>query len=157
MAKMLDCSVEVNELQLRYSVHFWTNTLECQYPPAEPTLSAFLNHSWPVIHLVFFFSSLAWDISHSFTHTQSTTERVEEKNKRLNTDWGLLQAQEGEVRDTYCALCELTRVCTQAKTLTKPLAMLTLLLAWLNPASVGQHVIAVIFLISVLLSSLSCF
>ena len=58
-----------------------------QYPPANPTISASLNHSWPVIHLVFcflfvfFFSSLARGISHFFTDTQSTTERVEETNK----------------------------------------------------------------------------
>ena len=63
-----------------------------------------------------------------FTDTQSTTKRVEEKNKRTNTDLGQLQAQEGEVCDTFCAFCELTRACTRAKTLTKPLAMLTHLL-----------------------------
>ena len=59
--------------------------------------------------------------------------------------------QEGEVCDTFCAYCELTRAYTRAKTLTKPLEML------INPASVGQQVLAVVFLTSVLLSSLPCF
>ena len=60
-----------------------------------------------------------------FTDTQSTTEKVEEKNKRTNTDLVWLQAQESEVCETFCAFCELTQACTRAKTLTKPLAMLT--------------------------------
>ena len=63
----------------------------CQYPPADPTISATLNHSLPVIHLVVF---LARGISHFFTDTQSTTEKVEEKNKQTNTDLGHLQVQE---------------------------------------------------------------
>ena len=37
-------------------------------------------------------------------------------------------ARGGEVCDTFCAFCELTRACTRAKTLTKPLGMLTYLL-----------------------------
>ena len=74
-----------------------------QYPSADPTISASLNHSWPVIHQ-WFFSSLAGGISHSFTDTQSTTERVEEKNKRTNTDLGQLQVQEGE-KSQWHSLC----------------------------------------------------
>ena len=51
---------------------------------------------------------------------------MEGKNKRINTDLGQLQAQEGgSLCDTFCAFCELTRACTRAKILTKPLAMLT--------------------------------
>ena len=80
-------------------------------------------------------------LPHFFTDTQSTTERVEEKNKRTNTDLGQLQVQEGKVCDTFCASCEITRACTRAKTLTKPSAMLTfvdwsplcpILISWLT-------------------------
>ena len=38
--------------------------LVCQYPPADRTISASLNHSWPVIHLVAFLIS-GRGISHS--------------------------------------------------------------------------------------------
>ena len=62
-----------------------------------------------------------------------------------------------EVCDIFCAFCELTRACTRAKSLTKPLAMLTCLLALVNPASVGQQVLAVVFLTSILLSFLPYF
>ena len=54
---------------------------------------------------------------------------MKEKNKRTNTDLGQLQTQKWEeVCDTFCASCELTRACTRAKTLTKPLTMRTYLL-----------------------------
>ena len=43
------------------------------------------NYSWPVIHLIFFLFSTR-GITHFFTNTQNITERVEEKNKRTNTD-----------------------------------------------------------------------
>ena len=49
---------------------------------------------------------------------------MEEKDKQTNMGLGYLQAQEEEVCDTFCAFYELTRACTRAKTLTKPLAML---------------------------------
>ena len=51
-----------------------------QYPPADSIITAPLNHSCPVIHLVVFLISDR-GISHSFTDTQNTTERVEETNK----------------------------------------------------------------------------
>ena len=40
------------------------------------------------------------DITHFITDTQITTERVEEKDKRTNTDLGQLQAQEEKICDT---------------------------------------------------------
>ena len=43
-------------------------------------------------------------ITHFFTETQNTIERVEEKNKRTNTDLGQLQAQEEGVCDTFVRL-----------------------------------------------------
>ena len=43
-------------------------------------------------------------ITHFFTDTQNTTERVEEKNKRTNTDLGQLQVQEDGVCDTVVQL-----------------------------------------------------
>ena len=119
-------------------------------PPADPTISASLNHSWPVIHLVvFLISGRGYHILYRYT-----TERVEEKNKQ---GLGLApSARKGEVCDTFCAFGELKQACTWVKTLTKPLAMLTCLLALVNPAYVGQQVLAVVFLTPVLLSSLPC-
>ena len=79
-----------------------------------------------MIHLVVFLI-LGRGYLTIFTGTQHTTERVEEKNKQTNKH-GLgsaPSARKGEVYDTFCAFCELTRACTQVKTLTKPLAMLT--------------------------------
>ena len=122
----------------------------CQYPPANPTISASLNHSWPVIHLVVFLISSQ---RYFFADMQSTTERVEEKNKRTNTDLGQLQAQEAGKSIWHflyiLCFCELTRTCTQVKTFTKPLAMLTWLLALVHPASRGHQVLAAAFLTSV--------
>ena len=52
-----------------------------------------------------FFSFPTMGITHFFIGTQSTTERVEEKNKRTNTGLSQLQAQEGEsLRDTFVQL-----------------------------------------------------
>ena len=68
-----------------------------QYPPADPTIS------WPVIHLVVFLISGRGYFTF-FTDTESTTERVEEKNKRTNTDLGQLQAQESGVCETFLSL-----------------------------------------------------
>ena len=66
--------------------------------PCQPTPNylSFLkpNYSWPVIRLVVFYSFPTKGITHFFTDTQSTTERLGEKNKRINTDLGRLQAQE---------------------------------------------------------------
>ena len=50
-----------------------------------------------------FYSFPTRDITHFFTDTQSTTERVEEKNKRTNTDLGQLQAQERGKSMWHCA------------------------------------------------------
>ena len=61
-----------------------------------------------------------------------------------------------EICDIFCPFSELTRAYTRVKTLTKPLAMLTCLLALVNPDSVGQQVLAVVFLTCVL-SYLPCF
>ena len=52
-----------------------------QYPLADPTISASLNHSWPVIHLVAFLISGRGYLTF-FTDTQNTTERVEEKKHK---------------------------------------------------------------------------
>ena len=61
--------------------------------PADPTISTSLYHSLPGIHVVVFLISDRGYLTF-FTDTQSTTERVEEKNKPTNTDLGQLQAQE---------------------------------------------------------------
>ena len=91
-----------------------------------------------------FFSSPTRGITHFFTDTQNTTERVEEKNKRTNTELDQLQEQErGSL--WHCAFCELTWACTRTKFWH---------LALVNPASVGQQVLAVVFLTSV--DSLLC-
>ena len=79
-----------------------------------------------MIHLVVFLISGRRYLTF-FTDTQSTTQRVEEKNKWTNTNLGQLQAQKWGVCDTFYAFCELTRACTQAKNLIKPLAILTYL------------------------------
>ena len=77
-----------------------------------------------MIHLVFFLISGLGYFTF-FTDTQSTTEKVEQNNKRTNEDLGLLQAEEERNLKHFCASCELTWVCTQENTLTGPLAMLT--------------------------------
>ena len=113
-----------------------------------------------MIHQVVFFSSLARGISHFFTDTQSTTERVEEKNKQTNKQtraW--VSSKRKKERSLWHFLCIrwVNASVYSSKILTKPLAMLTCLLALVNPASVGQQVLAVVFLTPVLLSSLHCF
>ena len=78
-----------------------------QYPsPADPHYLSFLkpNYTWPVVHLVGFFSSSTRGTTHFLTDAQNTAERVQEKNKRTNTDLGQLQAQEGGVCDTFVLL-----------------------------------------------------
>ena len=72
-------------------------------PPADPTISASINHLWPVIYPVVF-SSLARGISHFFTDTQSPTERVEEKNK-LTRAWVSFKRKKGRgSRQFLCVL-----------------------------------------------------
>ena len=63
---------------------------------------------------MWFLSPPSRGITHFFTATQSTTERVEEKNKRTNTDLGQLQAQE-RVSLWHCTFCELTWAYTRTK------------------------------------------
>ena len=53
---------------------------------------------------------------------QNTTERVEEKSKRTNTDLGQLQAQEGGVYVTLGSspcICRLSQACILRQTSTK--------------------------------------
>ena len=107
----------------------------CQYTPADFTISASLNHSWPVIHLVAFLIS---DRGYLTFFTDKTQLRGWKKRTNKQTQAWVSSNHKREVYDTFCAFCELKRACTQAKTLTKPLAMLTCLLALVNPASVGQ-------------------
>ena len=117
--------------------------LLCHYPPADPTISASLNHSWPLE--LWLFSSPARGISHFFTDMQNTTEKRTNKQTRA---WVSSKCKRGK-SDTFYAFCELTWACTQAKTLTKPLAMLTYLLTLVHPAFVGQQVLTATFLTSV--------
>ena len=93
-----------------------------------------------------------------YGHTKHNPEsEKKKKQKTKNTAW--VSSKRKKIRSLwhFCAFSELTRECTRAKTPTKPLAMLTCLLALVNPASFGQQVLAVVCLTSVLLSSLSCF
>ena len=64
-----------------------------QHPSADPKISASLNQTTHGQWFVQWFPTR--DITHFFTDTQNTTERVEEKNKWTNTDLGQLQVQEG--------------------------------------------------------------
>ena len=76
-----------------------------------------------------FFSFPTRGITHFITDTQSSTERVEKKNKRTNTDLGQLQAQERGVCITFlCSfpcICRLSRACILHETSTKLRGMLT--------------------------------
>ena len=98
-----------------------------------------------------FFSSLAWGISHFFTDTQLTTERMKEKKNKQSCAWVSSKRKKGEVGDTFVELFmhlqAIARVYSR-KTSTKPLGMLTDLLGLVNTASVGQQVQTVDFLTS---------
>ena len=60
------------------------------YKLSTPTISSSLNQTTHGQWFIQWFPTLG--ITHFFTDTQNTTERVEEKNKRTNTDLGQLQA-----------------------------------------------------------------
>ena len=90
-----------------------------------------------------FFSSPTRGITHFFMDTQNTTERMEEKNKRTNTDLGQLQLQEGgSLRDTFVQLSEHLQAIAGEylrKTSTEPLGMLTHLLTVLSALLLSFH------------------
>ena len=78
-----------------------------QHPWPADTISTSLNHQWSLDQIVLWFLlPPTRGITHFFTDTQNTTEKIEEKNKRTNTDLGQLQAQEGlSLCDTFCTFC----------------------------------------------------
>ena len=85
-----------------------------------------------------------------YQHTKYTIERMEEKNN--HGLWLVLSAREGGVCDTFVLLSVHLQAITGGylrETSTKPLGMLTYLIALVNPASVGQQVLAAAFLTSV--------
>ena len=99
------------------------------------------------------FSSLAWGSSHSFTNTQNIqlSGWKKKKNKKLRA-WVSSMCKRGEVCDTFVQLFVHLLVIAGVyllETSTKPLGMLTHFLTFVNPASVGQQVLAVAFLTSV--------
>ena len=99
----------------------------CQYPLADPTISAFLSHSWPVIHLVVFFFFISGQGYFTFLYGDAKHNREGGRKEQTNKH-GLGSAPSARVGwsvTLFCASCELTRACTRAKTLTKPLAKLT--------------------------------
>ena len=98
-----------------------------QYTPADPTISASLNHSWPVIHLVVFIIS-GRGISYSLQIRKVQRRGWKKRTNEQTRSWVSSKHKRGEVCNTFCAFCELKRACTWVKTLTKLLAMLTHLL-----------------------------
>ena len=81
--------------------------------------------------------------------------------KRTNEQtrvWVSFKRKMGEIYETLlcssASICRLSQACILRETSTKLLRMLTHLFAWVNPASVGQLVLAVVFLTSV--ESLLC-
>ena len=65
-------------------------------------------------------------ITHLFTVTQNTTERVEERTNEQIRTWVSFNRKKGEVYVTlFGEFCELARACTRTKLPQKPLAMLT--------------------------------
>ena len=86
-------------------------------------------------------------------------EKKKQTNKQTNKH-GLQSApstRKGEVYDTFGGFCELTRACTREQILTEPQTRLTCHHALVNPASVSQQVLEVVFLIPTFLSSLTWF
>ena len=71
-------------------------------PAGRPPLSQ-PNKLLMAIRILWFFSSLARDISHSFTNTQNTTERVKEKNKQTRT-WFRSKRKRGSLWHFLCIL-----------------------------------------------------
>ena len=107
---------------------------QCDNTPRRPTPLYQLRSERPVVFLI----SDHGHYIHFFTDTQNTTERVEEKNKRTNTDLGQLQAREKGVCDTFVQLSMHSQAMTGVYwngTSTKPLGMLTHLLTALLPSS----------------------
>ena len=100
-----------------------------------------------------FFSSLARGISHFFTNTQNAQLRVWKKKKnKQSRAWVSSECKKGEVGDTFVQFSmHLQAIASvlSCETSTKSLGMLTHLLMLVNPASVGQQVLAVTFLTSV--------
>ena len=126
----------------------WQTTLECEMLSSPDTLWVFLYGlcdipltGWPptisaslnqTTHGQWFNQWFPTRrITHFFTATQNTTERVEEKNKRTNTDLGQLQ---GLLCSSPC-ICRLSRVCILNETSTKPSGMLIHLLTDLLQSS----------------------
>ena len=84
---------------------------------------------------------------------------VEGKNKRTNTDLGQLQAQERSMWHFCAALRAFAgyRGRVFARNFHKATRNANSFLALVSPASIGQQVLAVVFLTSVILSSLPSF
>ena len=136
--------------------------LVCQYPsPGRPQNLSFLRPLMAIRsdHLVV---SLIFDQGHYtflYGHTKHNREcgRKEQTNKHgLGSVPSAREKFLTLLRSSPC-ICRLSRACICAKLPKKPLGMLTHFLTLVNPASVGQQVLAVVFLTSVLLSSLPCF
>ena len=94
-----------------------------------------------------------------YGHTNHNREDGKKRTNKQNRAWASSKRKR-EVCDTFVQLSVPLYAIAGVylrETSTKPLGMLTYFLALISPASVGQQVLAVVFLISVLLSSLLCF
>ena len=95
----------------------------CQYPPADPVISASLHHEGLVIHLVvFLISGLGYFIV-LYGYAKRNREGGSKEGQTIGLE--LAPSERGGVCDTFCVSCELTRACTRVKTLKKPLEKLT--------------------------------
>ena len=97
-------------------------------PPTDPHNVNQPNYSWPSDSSSGF-SHLWPGVFHiSFTDTQSTTREGRRKEQTNKHGLGSAPSARGGKFVPFCVSCELTLACTRAKTLTKPLAILTSLL-----------------------------
>ena len=108
-----------------------------------PTTTPQPNSSWPS----WFFSSLARGISYFLMDTKNTTERVEEKEQTIGL--GLAPSARGRKSVQLSVHLQAIAGVYLRETFSKPLGILTHLLELVNPASVGQPVLAATFLTSV--------
>ena len=135
--------------------------LLCQYPPADPYYLNQPNYSWPSELSCGFSNLWPWIFRIPLpTHKIHNREgwKKEQTNKQTNRHrLGLApSAREGTPRHILCILWANASVYFERK-LSQSHKQCWYLLALVNPASVCQQVLAVVFLISILLSSLPCF
>ena len=137
-------------------------------PPADPPISTRQTTHGHQNRLVVFLISGQGYFTFLYQHTKYTTEWMEEKNKQSRA-WVSSKHKRGEVCDTFVQLSVHLQAIAGVylrKTPTKPQGMLTHLLTLVNPAYVGQQVLATVSLVSslsdshrltdILLTTLSC-